>query len=73
MFDEMRICTSFMRGIVSKVISRTLKKRTGCDVAVQLNNLGITLKDGKTHVHLDIDAELDQEELMKLISIIGLK
>lgn len=72
MFDEMRICTVFMRGIVSKVISKTLKKRTGCDVAVQLNNLGTILKDGKAHVHLDIDAELDQEELMKLITIIGL-
>lgn len=72
MFDEMRICTSFMRGIVSKVISMTLKKRTGCDVAVQLNNLGTTLKDGKARIHLDIDAELDQEELMKLIAIIGL-
>lgn len=72
MFDEMKICTNFMRGMVSKVISGALKKKTGCNVAVQLNDLNAKVKDGKAHVHLDIDAELNQEELMKLIAIMGL-
>ena len=73
MFDEMKICTGFMKSMVSKIISGALKRKTGCNVTVQLNDLNAKVKDGKAHVHLDIDAEMNQEELMKLISIIGLK
>ena len=28
--------------------------------------------DGKTHVHLDVDAELEKDELMKILKNIGL-
>lgn len=73
MFDEMKICTGFMKGMVSKIISGALKRKADCNVRVQLNDLNAKVKDGKAHVHLDIDAEMNQEELMKLITIIGLK
>ena len=73
MFDEMKICTGFMKSMVSKIISGALKRKTDCNVTVQLNDLNAKVKDGKAHVHLDIDAEMNQEELMKLITIIGLK
>lgn len=72
MFDEMKIRTGFMRGMVSKVISGALKRKMGCNVTVQLNDLNANVKDGKAHVHLDIDADMNQEELMKLIATIGL-
>lgn len=31
-----------------------------------------TINDGKTHLHLDVDAELDKDELMSILKSIGL-
>ena len=31
-----------------------------------------TINDGKTHLHLDADAELDKDELMSILKSIGL-
>lgn len=72
MFDEMKIGTTFMRGVLSKIMGSALKRKLGCNAAVQLNDLHAKVADGKAHVHLDIDAEMNQEELTKLLVAIGL-
>ncbi len=42
--DEMKVklSTKFMRGIVSKLIARSIKKKYGCKVDIQLNELDIS-------------------------------
>ena len=32
----------------------------------------LPINDGKTHLHLDVDAELDKDELMSILKSIGL-
>lgn len=71
--DEMRIVSKFTRSIISKLVRKTLKKKTGYDVGVQVNELNVAIADGKAHVHLNIDAELNKEELMKILKNIGLE
>lgn len=70
--DEMRIVSKFTRGIVSKILKTVIHKKTGYDVDIQLNEITTTISDGKTHLHLDVDAELNKEELMKILKSIGL-
>lgn len=70
--DEMKIGTMFMKNMVSKVINKVLKKKLGYDVCVQLNDFNAKITDGKAHVHLNIDAEMDQEDLAKILKTIGL-
>jgi hypothetical protein len=70
--DEMKIVSNFTRGIVSKILKKVIKKKTGYNMDIQLNSITTTISDGKTHVHLDMDAELDKEELMKILKSIGL-
>ena len=36
------------------------------------NLVKATVVDGKTHVHLDIDADLEKDELTKVLKSIGL-
>lgn len=68
----MKIVSGFTKGIVSKLIKMFMRKKTGCNINIQLNSMNATVVDGKTHVHLDLDAELEKEELLKLLKNIGL-
>ena len=70
--DEMRIVSKFTRGIISKAIKMVISKKTGYNIDIQLNEAITTISDGKTHLHLDVDAELDKDELMSILKSIGL-
>lgn len=70
--DEMKIVSKFTNGIISKMIKMVLKKKLGYEVDIQLNQITMTIIEGKTHVHLDANAELKKEELVKILKNIGL-
>lgn len=70
--DEMRIVSKFTRGIISKAIKMVIRNKTGYKIDIQLNEAITTISDGKTHLHLDVDAELDKDELMSILKSIGL-
>lgn len=70
--DEMKIGSKFTTNIISKLIAMVIRKKFGYEVELKLNEVNATVIDGKTHVHLDVDAELDKEELIKILKIIGL-
>lgn len=68
----MKIESKFLTGIVSRFVRKAVRDKLGYNVDIQLNGLRTTVIDGKTHVHLDLDAELSKEELNKLLKSIGL-
>lgn len=70
--DEMRIVSKFTRGIISKAIKMIIRKKTGYNIDIQLNEAITTISDGKPHLHLDVDAELDKDDLMSILKSIGL-
>ena len=68
----MRIVSKFTRGIISKAIKMLIRKKTGYDVDIQLNEVTTTIADGKTHLHVDVDAEIGKDELINILKSIGL-
>lgn len=70
--DEMKIVSKFTTNMISKLVKMVLRKKLGYDIDIQLNEIKTTITDGKTHVHLDVDAELEKEELVKILKNIGL-
>ena len=70
--DEMKIVSKFTTNMISKLVKMVLRKKLGYDIDIQLNEIKTTITDGKTHVHLDVDAELEKEELIKILKKIGL-
>ena len=68
----MRLSTKFMKNMVSKIISKSVYKKTGYKVNVQLNKIDIEMVDGKIYLHADVDGEIENEEFMKIIKSIGL-
>ena len=61
----MKIQSKFMTGLVSRIVKKVLRIKLGCEVDIQLNEFRTTVIDDKTHVHLDLDADLTKEELME--------
>lgn len=70
--DEMKIVSKFTTNMISKLVKMVLRKKLGYNIDIQLNEIKTTITDGKTHIHLDIDAELEKEELMNILKNIGL-
>ncbi len=70
--DEMKIVSKFTTNVISKLVRMVLRKKLGYNVNIQLNEIKTTINEGKTHIHLDVDAELDKDELTKILKNIGL-
>ena len=70
--DEMRIklSTSFMRGIVSKLIARSIYKKYGYKVNIKLEDLDMWIIDGDTTVKLNVEAKLKSEDFKRIMKTI---
>ena len=66
--DEMKITSKFTTNIVSKIITKILKQKLGYNAELKLNAIRINLDDEQAHIHLDADADISKEELLKIIS-----
>lgn len=68
--DEMKLklTTKFMRGIVSKLIERSIYKKYGYRVNIQLNDLDINIIDGETTINTNVEAKISSEEFKKMIT-----
>lgn len=65
--DEMKIKlkSTFMRGIVKKLITNSMKKKFGVKPDIELNGLEIERVDNKIHIHINADVELTDMDLMR--------
>ena len=70
--DELKLNLSskFMREIVTKLMAKAIYKKTGYKIEVELNSINVEVINGKAHIHADVDAEIDNEELMKIVKTI---
>jgi len=70
--DEMKLklSTKFMRGMLAKVISRSIRKKYGYKIDILLNEIDLDMKDGQTHLHLDVDLDINSDEFKYLMKTI---
>lgn len=69
---KVKLSTKFMRNIVSKLIARTIYKKYGYKVDIQLNDLDISVIDGETSVNTNVEIKLSSSEFMKIVKSVGL-
>ena len=69
---EMKLFSGLLKGAVSKALELALKKKTGYQADIQVNEFHAHFKDGRAHAHISIDAEMSQDELRKILSSVGL-
>lgn len=67
--DEMKLklSTRLMRGIAAKLIARTIKKKFGCKVSIQINELDVSVIDGDAKILLNTEATMDNKEFMDIM------
>ena len=72
--DEMKIklSTKFMRGIIAKIVKKTIFKKLGYDIDILINEIEVENIDGKVHLHINADGEISNNEFVKIIKGIGL-
>ena len=65
--DEMKIklSTKLMRGIVAKIASKVILKKFGFKPEIQLNGISIEKINDKVHLHIDVDADVEEKDLLK--------
>ncbi len=68
----MKIGSNLMKMVVAKLVKKLLKDKLGYEIDILLDEFQATIIDGKAHVHLNVDAEMSKDELMKLIKNAGL-
>lgn len=68
----MHIQTPFLRNIISLAVGQLIKKKGLERTYVELNDLRVShVNHDRIKVHLDIDAEIDQGDLMDILYGIG--
>lgn len=71
--DEMKVnlSTKFMRGIVAKLIAKSIYKKYGYKINIQLNELNVNVVDGETSIHTNVEVKLNSDEFMKIMKTVG--
>lgn len=70
--DEMRFTTKLMRGVLSKFATNIATKKLGYNIDIQVNEVNASIADGKAHIHLSIDSEINSDDLAKILKQNGL-
>ena len=71
--DEMnvKLTTRFMRGIVSKLLAKSIYKKTGYKIDIRLHDLNVSVVDGDTKILTNVEVKMTSGEFVKLMKKIG--
>ena len=64
--------SKFMRKVVSKLLSKSIKSKTGYEIDVQFDELNASFEDGEITVKANLEAKLSKDEFMKILKSQGL-
>lgn len=72
--DELKlvISTRFMRNLITKLLAKAICKKTGYQMDIQIHAIEAETHDGKIRLHMDVEAEMNSEDLMKALKTAGL-
>lgn len=64
--------SKFMRKVVSKLLSKFIKSKTGYEIDVQFGELNASFEDGEITVKANLEAKMSKDEFMKILKSQGL-
>lgn len=70
---KLKLSTKFMRDMVAKLIAKALQKKLGYNIDILLNEIEVKNENGKIHIHANVDAEVDNDEFVKIVKSIGME
>ena len=69
---KLKLSTKIMRGIVANLVSKALAKKLGYNIDILLNEIEVKNENGKIHLHIDADAEVENGEFVRMLKSIGM-
>lgn len=69
---KLKLSTKFMRGIVAKLVSKTIFKKFGYNIDVQINEIEIKTEDGMIRLHASVDAKTSNDDFKDIVKSLGL-
>lgn len=68
--DEMKIKTLWLRGLIKRIVNKTLKKRYGIDLNLDIHELEIisNLQDQTVTLSTSVDISIPSTDINKIIS-----
>lgn len=69
---KLKLSTKFMKKIVANLISKTLTKKLGYNIDILVDEIEVKNEDGKIKIHMNVDAEVDNGEFIRILKSIGL-
>ena len=69
---KLKLSTKFMRSTIANLIAKALYKKLGYNIDILLNEIEVKNENGKIALHVDVDAELDNGEFIKILKSIGM-
>lgn len=69
--DEMKVQSKLLRGIISKIISKNVKKKIGSDCDISINEFSFVNNGNKTMVKLNIEAGIDTSRIPEILNKLG--
>lgn len=70
--DEVKITSKIIKDFLSKSARGLLRKKLGSDIDVQFGDIIITNGDGKAHAKLSVSADINSDELIRLLGNINM-
>ena len=64
--------SKFMRKVVSKLLSKSIKSKTGYEIDVQFYELNASFEDGEITVKANLEAKMSKDEFVKILKSQGL-
>ena len=71
--DEMKLHTKFMKNIVSKLIAKSIYKKYGYKVDINLGDLSVNIDDGETIIDSNVTIRIDSDSFKKIMTNMILK
>lgn len=65
--DELRIKSKFLKGIIENYICKFVKKKTGIDANLHINDVDVVNNNGEISFSVSINGFCSEKELTKLI------
>lgn len=69
---KLKLSTKFMRSTIANLIAKALYKKLGYNIDILLNEIEVKNENGKIMLHVDVDAEVDNGEFIKILKSIGM-
>ena len=67
--DQLKVESAMIKALLARVIKKIIKRKTGCDVAMDFKDFDIVVNDKDAIMHLDLNVKMPKENLVSLVDL----